>query len=169
MIPDKFERKGEFRFLDTWVFPIPIQDWLKDLMKSLYIHPKSLTHVCCGKSKIGGLKIDIDASLKPDIAADILDLPWILGNNSQAHTLADFPWQISYADRRYFSYALRDITEEGGFVIINSPWNPWVKGLKLIRCYKVFQSFNSYRDLVDFWLFQKATSKENERFYFDNR
>lgn len=132
----------------------------------MYVNPKSLTHVCCGKSKIGGLRIDLDASLKPDLAADIMDLHWILGKNSQEHTLADFPWQISYSFRRYFSYALRDITKEGGFILINSPWNPWVKGLKLLRCYKVYQSFNSYRDLVDFWLFQKATTKENDRFYF---
>lgn len=165
MIPDKFEQKGEFRFLDSWQFPKPILLYIKEVFKSLYVNPKSVTHVCCGKSRFGGLRIDLDISLKPDIAADVLDLPEILGENSQHNILCDPPWQISYHDRRYFSYALRDITEEGGFILINAPWNPWVKGLKLIRVTKVLQAFNSYRDLVDFWLFQKATTKENERFY----
>lgn len=167
MIPDKFEINGKFRFVEAWRFPKEIEKFIKDLFKSLQIHEKSLTHVCCGKSRLGGLRIDSDISLNPDIAADVLDLPWILGENSQYHILADLPWQISYPDRRNFSYAMRDICQEEGFLLINSPWYPWVKGLKFLRVYKVFQSFNSYRDVVDLWLFQKLTKKESNIFYDD--
>jgi len=165
MIPDKFERNGKFYFVEAWRFPVEIEKFIKDWMKSLYISNKSLTHVCCGLSKIGGLRIDNNIFLKPDVIADVLDLPWILGTNSQEHILADLPWQIGYHDRRYFSYAMRDICKEGGFILINAPWNPWVKGMKFLRVYKVLQAFNSYRDLVDFWLFQKMTKKELENYY----
>lgn len=165
MIPDKFERNGKFFFVESWRFPIPVEKFIKDLFKSLYIPEKMVCHVCSGKSRIGGLRIDLDISLKPDIACDVLDLPWILGENSQEHVLADLPWQISYGARRYFSYAMRDICKEGGFILINSPWYPWVKGLKFLRTYKVGQTFNSYRDLVDLWLFQKMTNHEVRSYY----
>ena len=165
LIPDKFEINGKFRFVEAWRFPVQIEKFCKDLFKTLQVHEKSVTHVCCGKSRYGGLRIDLDAELKPDLAADVLDLPWILGENSQHHILADLPWQIGYHARRYFSYAMRDIVEENGFVLINAPWYPWVKGLKFLRVYKVFQSFNSYRDIVDFWLFQKLTKRETEIYY----
>lgn len=158
MIPDKFERKGKFDFVEAWRFPKDVQEFLLDLFKSLHIKKKDLCHVCSGKSRLGKIRIDIDKNLKqPTIRADILKLAkkkkW---KNSQKHVLADLPWQIGYSDRRYFSYALRDICKLGGYVIINSPWNPEVQGLKFLRVYKVRQRFNSYRDLVDFWIFEKV-------------
>ena len=156
MIEQKFAKKGRFKFQETWVFPKDVEDFIYETMDRLKTPSASYCHVFCGKSKIGGLRIDIDSKVKPDLVADCLSLPDKLGLESQSNILADFPWQIGYFQRRYFSYALRDICKPNGYLILNAPWNPWVKGLKLIEVWKVMQNFNSYRDLVDFWIFQKV-------------
>jgi len=97
----------------------------------------------------------------PDLVADVLDLPDILGCNTQENILADMPWKIPYGKRRYFSYAMRDICKKDGYLILNAPWSPWVKGLELIEVWKVAQAFNSYRELVDFWIFKKIEDTED--------
>jgi hypothetical protein len=51
---------------------------------------------------------------------------------------------------------MRDLVEQGGYVIINAPWFPWVTGLELIECWQVVQAFNSYRDVVSFWIFKRV-------------
>jgi len=148
-------KKGRFKFQETWVFPKEVTWFVKETMKRLHTTQKSYCHVFCGKSKIGGLRIDINKKLKPNLVADVLDLPKILGENSQENLLADEPWEIPYQKRRHYSYAMRDIVKPGGYLILNAPWDPWVKGLKLIEVWKVRQAYNSYRDLVDFWIFKK--------------
>ena len=90
------------------------------------------------------------------IHESLRELPDKLGAGSQKNIIADPPWEIPYHTRRYFSYAMRDLTEMGGYVIINSPWFPWVTGLELIECWQVVQAFNSYRDVVSFWVFKKV-------------
>jgi len=158
MIPDKFERKGKFRFVEAWKFPKDVTEFLKDLFKSLDIPNEDLVHLCSGKSKLGKIRIDIDTSLKqPTHYGDIIKMSKTKRWRKKAkNTLADFPWQISYQDRRYFGYAIRDFTKLGGYIVVNSPWNPWVTGLLFMRCYKVYQAFNSYRDLVDMWIFKRV-------------
>ena len=70
----------------------------------------------------------MNRELLPDIVADVRDLPDKLGAGSQKNVLGDPPWEIPYHSRRYLSYAIRDLVEMGGYVIINSPWFPWVTG-----------------------------------------
>lgn len=152
MIPDKWERKGHFAFIEAWRFPKEVSIFIKDWLNNLKIDEKDLAHLCCGKSKLGYPRIDIDPDLKPDIVADILKFK---PKNFFKNILVDLPWKISYFDRMKFSYAIRDMTKKGGLILFNCPWSPEVKGLKFIRVYKVMQRFNTYRDLVDIWLFQK--------------
>jgi len=158
MIPDKFERIGKFRFVEAWRFPKDVKIFIQDLMKSLNITDAELLHLCSGKSKIGKIRIDIDKRLvQPTHHGDIIKLSRIKKWKKKGkNTLADFPWQISYPDRRAFGYAIRDMTKIGGYVIVNAPWNPWVTGLEFQRVYKVYQSYNSYRDLVDIWIFKRV-------------
>lgn len=154
--------KSRFQFIETWVFPKPVEEFLVEKCAEyapVYGH-KDFTHVCCGKSNLGGKRIDIDPANKPDMVADLLELPTLLGENSQDNILADFPWEIKYHDRRYFSYAVRDICKPGGILILNCPWSPWVKGLEILEVWKVGQAFNSYRDLVDVWVLRKLTPAE---------
>lgn len=153
MIPDKWERKGHFAFVEAWRFPKEVSEFIKDWLKNLKIDEKDLAHLFCGKSKIGYPRIDINPDLKPDIAADIFYLVKI--SVKFKNILVDLPWKISYSNRMKFSYAIRDLTKKGGLILFNCPWNPEVKGLKFIRVYKVMQRFNLYRDLTDIWLFEK--------------
>lgn len=153
-------KKGRFKFEKCFVFPKEVSEFILEMMMRLNTEEKSYCHVCCGESKIGGLRIDKEASVNPDMVADVLDLPDLLGANSQANILNDMPWVIPYGKRRYFMYALRDICKVGGYLIINSPFDPWVKGLELVEVWKVRQAFNSYRDLVDFWIFKKIANTE---------
>lgn len=148
-------RKGKLRFLETWVFPKAVAEFIQEKAIEFEGTDKAFTHVFCGKSKLGGLRIDIEPSNEPDLVADVLTLPTLLGANSQKGIIADPPWEIPFGQRRYFSYAMRDITKPGGYLIINAPWNPWVKGLEIIEVWKVYQAFNSYRDLVDVWILRK--------------
>ena len=162
-------KKGRFRFEQTWVFPKEVNEFIDETFTRLEIDEKTLCHVFSGLSKIGGLTVNIeplacDLETKrniPDLVADCLDLPDILGCNTQENILADFPWKIPYGKRRYFSYALRDICKVGGYLILNAPWSPWVKGLELLEVWKVTQAFNSYRELVDFWVFRKIEDAED--------
>ncbi len=148
-------KKGRFAFEKCFVFPREVSEFVLETMQRLGTPEKSYCHVFCGMSKIGGLRIDINPKLKPEIIADVLDLPDLLGMNSQKNVLTDESWVIPYGKRRYYSYAIRDILKIGGYWIANAPWNPWVKGLELLEVWKVRQAFNSYRDLVDFWIFRK--------------
>ena len=148
--------KGKFKFIETWVFPGKVEEFIKQTLHRLEIRDKDVTHCFSGRSLIGGLRIDIDRELNPDIIADVRDLPDKLGPGSQKNILADPPWEIPYHTRRYLSYAMRDLVEMGGYVIINAPWFPWVTGLELIECWQVVQAFNSYRDVVSFWIFKRV-------------
>lgn len=148
--------KGKFKFIEAWMFPEKVQEFILDTLSRLKIQNSDLCHCFCGKSNIGGLRIDISRENNPDIIADIRELPDKLGAASQKNILADPPWEIPYHTRRYFSYAMRDLTEMGGYVIINSPWFPWVTGLELLECWQVVQAFNSYRDVTSFWIFKRV-------------
>ena len=148
--------KGKFKFLETWVFPGEVEDFIRQTMQRLQIKESELCHCFSGRSRVGALRIDIDRKLGPSIIADVRDLPDKLGAGSQKNILADPPWEIPYHTRRYLSYAMRDLAEMGGYVIINSPWFPWVTGLELLECWQVVQAFNSYRDTVSFWIFRRV-------------
>ena len=148
--------KGKFKFIEAWVWPDKVNEFIKELLHRLEIRDADLCHCFSGKSQVGGLRIDIQREINPDIIADVRDLPDKLGTGSQKNVLADPPWEIPYHTRRYFSYAMRDLTEMGGYVIINAPWFPWVTGLELVECWQVVQAFNSYRDVVSFWVFKRV-------------
>ncbi len=151
--------KGRFKFIHSWVFPGRVEEFIHETLERLEIPEQDICHCFCGKSQIGGLRVDIEPSNHPDLVANILDLPDDLGAASQKHILADPPWQIPYHKRRYFSYAMRDLTVQGGYVIINAPWFPWVTGLQLVESWAVLQAFNSYRDVVYFWIFKRVPDK----------
>jgi len=151
---------GRFAFEKCFVFPDDVEKFIPYLFLRLKIIERSICHICCGESKIGGFRIDKEPSMKPDLVADVLDLPTILGCNTQKHILIDIPWVIDYNSRRKFAYALRDILKPNGYLIINAPYSLWCKGLSWydspdFEVWKVIQNFNSYRDLVDFWVFKK--------------
>ncbi len=152
---------GKFDFVESWKFPDDVQSFLHYITGRLGIAEKDICHCFSGSSSFGGLTVDIAESNNPDLVADIRDLPDIIGTESQNHILADPPWSIPFGQRRAYSYAMRDITKTGGYLIINSLWNPWVKGLEHIGTWEVRQRFNSYRDVVHFRIFRKVKGEQN--------
>jgi len=153
---------GKFDFVDTWQFPDDVQSFIKYIIGRLEIDEKKLCHCFSGRSRIGGLRVDIAEDNQPDIVADIRDLPDIVGVETQDNILADPPWSIPFGQRRAYSYAMRDICKVGGYIIVNSPWNPWVTGLEHVGTWEVRQRFNSYRDVVHFRIFRKTIETEKE-------
>lgn len=155
---------GKFKFIETWKFPREVSHFI-EWAQCFYVgHNKGkYTHICCGKSTIGDLRIDMNPDTKPDLVARIQDLPKILGNCSQENIIIDPPWEIPYGDRREFSYLCRDLLKTGGFLFFNSPWSPWVQALELVDIYMVTQTFNSYRDLTSWWILKKLDLQSSER------
>jgi len=147
----KTVKKSRFKFIETWVFPEPVEQFIEEKMKQF---GGKWLHAFSGKSKIGNITVDKEKSNKPDLVMDVMDMPDKF-KRSRYNVIADPPWEIKYGDRRKFMYALRDSCKKGGVLIINCPWSPWVKGLEIIEVWKVAQAFNSYRDLVDIWVLKK--------------
>lgn len=145
---------GRFIFEEVFIFPYEVDRFIAHLTDEFKIDRRKICHVCCGESQIGGLRIDINEKLKPDVVADYKYLPF--QNNSQDVVLSDPPWVMKYGETRRFSYHMRDLVKEGGLLIINAPWDCSCKGLELLKVYKVRQAYNSYRHLVDFWIFRKC-------------
>ena len=99
MVKDKIN-KGKFKFVKSWQFPGKVSAFiLEDLLPKLDIKEEDLCHCFCGTSEIGKLRIDIDRKNKPDVVADVTDLPDLLGKGSQKNILADPPWEIPYHKR----------------------------------------------------------------------
>ncbi len=157
---NEVNKTGKFDFVESWKFPDDVQSFLHYITGRLQIEEKDICHCFSGSSTFGGLTVDIAENNNPDLVADIRDLPDIVGTESQGNILADPPWSIPFGQRRAYSYAMRDITKTGGYLIINSPWNPWVKGLEHIGTWEVRQRFNSYRDVVHFRIFRKVEGDE---------
>jgi len=117
-------------------------------------HP--VAHVCCGKSKIGEIRVDNDEKNNPTLLADA----WTLSQNPafqrQKIIILDPPWQINWRQRQLLSYEMRDCLELGGILIQNSPWSPWCVGMEILAIWKVSPHFNNYSDLRDWWILRKV-------------
>ena len=155
--------RAKFTFKPTWCFPDGVNHFV-DAMISRF--DGEWLHAFCGKSTFGNVRVDIDPQNEPDICCDVLDLPDILEGKQFDNIVADPPWKIPNNKRRYFMYALRDCLKVGGHLLINCPWSPWVTGFAYVKdpsveIWKVAQTFNSYRDLVDWWLLPKISDATN--------
>jgi len=80
-------KAGKFRFENCWVFPQPVEEFIYTMFNKFGIEEKDVCHVFSGQSMIGGKTYDIalqcsDVETKrqcPDVVADCLDLPDLLG------------------------------------------------------------------------------------------
>lgn len=157
---------GKFKFVKTWVFPFDVSKFLIQMMtrfqkntwsdEELRWIANKWIHVCCGDSKIGDIRIDIDPQKKPDIVGDAWNLAELLGKNSQQGIIIDPPWQINWRTRQLLAYQLRDTLKVGGILLCNSPWSPWSVGMDILAIWKVSPHFNNYRDLTDWWILRKV-------------
>lgn len=165
---------GKFKFQKTWVFPSDVSKFLiqtiarfsknywDEIEKCWKNYP--VAHVCCGKSIIGDITVDIDPENNPTLLADA----WSLSKNPAFQKtkmiITDPPWQINWRQRQLFSYEMRDCLEIDGILIQNSPWSPWCVGMEILEIWKVSSHFNNYSDLRDWWILRKVSegNKQDE-------
>lgn len=161
---------GKFKFIKAWAFPKDIEKFADYLMgkfggnvfdkeKRCFIENK-WTHIFCGESFLGDLRIDIIPKRNVTLVADYKNLVDFLGKNSQDNIILDPPWQIKPLDRMNISYVVRDLLKIGGTAIFNCTWNPWVIGLSKIIdensfCYVPQSHFNNYLDGRLWWVLHK--------------
>lgn len=109
-------------------------------------------NVCCGMSKAGHVRIDIDPTVEPDILCDVNDLPY--AKQSFDTVICDPPF--SFYNRFKWIYRLADLAKYR--LILSAPGGifPRVKGFKTE--YKAtIQRGNLF---VRYWLFY---TKKNQR------
>jgi len=106
--------------------------WLKDIVKE-YLKPKSL-NLCCGMSKFGDVRVDIDPKVKPDVVADMWDINKMFDRASFDSIYCDPVWEAIPIKKRYkLMWIIRDLLKADGIFIWNCNWGfPNLKGYKLI-------------------------------------
>ena len=105
----------------NWSWGKKTEFWLARHVKGLFV-----LHVCCGMSKVGNIRVDIDRSVKPDIIADVDHLPFRPGTFDVV--ICDPPF------KKYnrFKWINRLADYSKGIVILSAPGGvfPRIKGYK---------------------------------------
>ena len=145
-------------FKKIWTFPEQVEKRIaRHMEKGLWLHsPVGISKI--GKGLFGNdidvITLDIDPGVKPDVVGDVFHLPF--KNNVFDGVISDPIWYtkdkvktigLSYPQRRYLSYEVRDKLKPGGLWIFNGLWNPIVKGLKITLIETALQAFSSFRNI----------------------
>ena len=154
--------KSGLTFNKAWTFPYEVEQRIAEFVNK---HPGNWLHAPVGISKIGlgdfnpsvdMETLDRDASLNPDHVCDIFKMNEYFGERKFDGVISDPIWYtkeknktvgMSYPQRRYLSYAVRDILKPGGYYLFNGLWNPTVKGLKVQKVEVPMQQFSSFRNV----------------------
>ena len=145
-------------FKQIWTFPEQVEKRIAGKMdKGLWLHaPVGISKIGLGpfNDDIQVVTVDVDPRVKPDVVADIFHLPF--KNNTFDGAISDPIWYtkekektigLSYPQRRYLSYEIRDKLKPGALWIFNGLWNPIVKGLKIMSIETALQAFSSFRNI----------------------
>lgn len=145
-------------FKKAWTFPYEVEKRIaKNLTPGLWLHaPVGISKIAKGPFKNGVrmVTLDIDPKLKPDVVGDIFHLPFKEGAFMGA--ISDPIWYskdkkksigLSYPQRRFLSYSIRDVLATGGTWLFNGLWNPIVKGLRIEKVEIPMQAFSSFRNV----------------------
>ena len=99
---------------------------VNDLLHSFELKPS--INIPCGKSPLGDVRVDIDASVNPTQVSDILAYPI----PRQFKTVfSDPPWKLNYYKRFKWFFKCVDLCEVGGRIVYNALWIPESKCVKL--------------------------------------
>lgn len=121
------------KYKKAWSFPERTEKFIKSKSSG------KILHVCCGSSKFGDVRIDIEPQDKGVIKADIFHLP--IKEQSFDTVICDPPWHIPYHLRTKIHYELRDACKMGGIIIFNAPWVPNIKHCRLLDIFVGLRSF----------------------------
>lgn len=136
------ERLRVHRIKPRWVWRFSEESLIHRLLKGRVLH------VCCGRSQVGDIRVDLDPDLRPDVVADMFYLPFRRGFFDTA--VMDPPWE--QWDLRYL-YELRDVANR---VILVHMTVPRFKGMRLLECWIVTR-LNMLAKIVSVW--EKADSE----------
>lgn len=159
--------KGKFKFIKAWSFPKDITNFADYLMarhggsywdekKQCWIR-NNWTHIFCGESWLGNLRIDIQPKKNVNMISNYKDLVQKLGKNSQQNIILDPPWQINPLERMQISYAVRDLLKINGFAVFNCLWYPWCIGFEARAMWVPMSHFTTYLDLRCWWVLEKIS------------
>jgi len=84
-------------------------------------------HVCCGESKLGDVRIDLEK--QADVKASMYHLP--VKRACFDTVVCDPPWELPYHLRGKVLRELRDCLKPGGRLIFNCFWFPKTRGLSV--------------------------------------
>jgi len=115
------KNKSKYKFRKAWSWPQEVENKIRELCEG------SVLHVCCGESKIGDVRIDLEK--EADIRASMYFLP--IRPESFDTVLCDPPWELAYHLRGKLLRALRDPLKPGGRLIFNCFWFPKTRGLSV--------------------------------------
>jgi hypothetical protein len=119
------------QFRKAWRWPHAVE-----LFFQQRIEDKSSLHVCCGSSRIGDVRLDIDSDSERTISGDMRTIPF--DDCSFDIVFGDWPWKMGYFQRFKPFYEMVRVCKIGGEIIVNSTWLPFSKAAELreifVRC-----------------------------------
>ena len=150
-----FPVKAKFRWRKSWRFPRWVEDWFSEFCS--YGHT---LNVCCGRSMIGDVRVDMDPNSTATINAPMHELP--LKNETFDRVMSDPPWYIPFFHRMWPFYELVRVAKVGGLIALNATWIPESQAVALVDLYvrqdtdfgiasivSVFQKFTNRYDTYD--------------------
>lgn len=114
--------QSDHTFKASWKQPEDVDRYLREC-----IEPPSV-NICSGKSPLGGVKLDADRDLEPDIVADAVfkkdESPEYLPFADAAFetVLFDPPWKLNYFNRQAGFFECVRICRPNGRILFNSRW-----------------------------------------------
>jgi len=85
-------------------------------------------HICCGFSRLGDVRVDIDPKARPDVVCDMLHLPF--RKFLFDVVLCDPPYKFAYDKRADFVFQLRDVIKPKGRLVLKTNFIPRLGGFK---------------------------------------
>jgi len=110
---------------EAWIWPDSVERWFRERAEGRTLH------VCCGRSSLGDIRIDIDPDNGPDVIADMQTLP--VSTATVETVIWDPPWK-AYAiqtKRHPIYYELLRCLKPDGITLTNATWIPWSQQVEL--------------------------------------
>ncbi len=146
--------KEKYRWRQSWRFPRYVEEWFKEFCS----HGHSL-NVCCGRSNIGDVRIDLDPNSTATIISPYHKLP--LEDCTFDRVMSDPPWYIPFFHRMWPFYELVRVCKVGGLVAYNATWIPASKSVALMDTYVRQDTDFGIASIVS--VFQKYTSRFDKK------